>query len=741
MANTRKGLLNNEEEGSTGNISSIRISSPNSSHCLKMKTPLHLHRDLSETTPLYKCEKTAYIQRNRASNSIIRTGLIGLVTSFCTLASIPACTDAMVLTNNNNSNSIQRHAAATSSNLDSSSNALALLNTVRLLREQKSSTSSSSSSSERIITKSKKTQKVQEFAMQKNYQVAPSFSDLNRLHDPNSSSWTSALFDDEDLNAIENNKLSLALLNREEELISDRVHKQLPSVKSLLRTSAGNDVPDMELHLQMEAARVRGKVGGSVAALTFMELHHGVNHKSKIGGRSRDVSTVEKVAMSSLPSQLPVLAAPVLAVRDKVSSNASTRFKTGGSKIRTMKESNGGSGKNDHGKSRKQLKKDDGYCDENIQNGGAKKIMNASNIKRIRTKKVSTIMSTRKALSSQKQKKSPSHVPSTTERVSHEEELQLARIIQRGAALHGLKSKFEQENMRDITRQEWTELAELDSPKELRRLVSNYRKAKNKLVMANMGLVHAVVRSRMGVSGVAGSTTYGGISYEEMVQEGSLGLLRAAELFDPSRGLRFSTYATIWIKGILSNSSVSEAITLPLREKNKWKKIQKSIEEIRAEKGADDSNARSKPTDEEIASQCGLKPDEVKTVMRKMKRTKNVLSLDYQYDSQSRSGVEGGKFDALANDKNLMDDVDLVERLQLRADVVAALTKNLDPREARLMRLRYGLNDGKTRSIADCGEAMGISRQRAQQLAAGCLKKLREADDAESLQEYLLSVA
>ena len=99
------------------------------------------------------------------------------------------------------------------------------------------------------------------------------------------------------------------------------------------------------------------------------------------------------------------------------------------------------------------------------------------------------------------------------------------------------------------------------------------------------------------------------------------------------------------------------------------------------------------------------------------------------------------RFDALSNDKNMMDDVDLVERLQLRADIVAALARNLDPREARLMRLRYGLNDGKTRSISDCAGSMGISKARAQQLAVGCLKKLRQADDAESLQEYLLSVA
>jgi RNA polymerase primary sigma factor len=369
-------------------------------------------------------------------------------------------------------------------------------------------------------------------------------------------------------------------------------------------------------------------------------------------------------------------------------------------------------------------------------------------IKNIQTKNVSNIMTARKSLSTQTpphQQQQQRHTTSLSQpsitRVSHDEEIQLAKIIQRGSELNNIKTNFEKENGgREITRQEWAELAKVESPKELRRIVSDYRKAKNKLVMANMGLVHAVVRTKMKEFG-RGSVSYEGISYEEMVQEGSLGLLRAAELFDPSRGLRFSTYATIWIKGVLGNSSLSEAITLPLREKNKWKKIQQAIEDISAEKAVDKNGVGYKPSEEEIGSRCGMEASEVKTVMTKMKHAKNVLSLDYQYDSRSRSGVETEKFDALSNDKNMMDDDDLVERLQLRADVVAALTRNLDAREARLMRLRYGLNDGKTRSINDCAGAMGISKARAQQLAAGCLKKLREADDAESLQEYLLSVA
>ena len=156
--------------------------------------------------------------------------------------------------------------------------------------------------------------------------------------------------------------------------------------------------------------------------------------------------------------------------------------------------------------------------------------------------------------------------------------MELGKLIQKGVALHKAKLELEATLNRDVTRQEWTEHAGLTSPKELRRQVSDYRRAKQLLVTANMGLVHSVVKQQLHASG-----TKMGITYEELVQEGSLGLLRAAELFDPSRGLRFSTYATIWIKGTLSNSHVKEPIKLPEREKTKWNKIRKAHEELVAE--------------------------------------------------------------------------------------------------------------------------------------------------------------
>jgi RNA polymerase sigma factor (sigma-70 family) len=87
------------------------------------------------------------------------------------------------------------------------------------------------------------------------------------------------------------------------------------------------------------------------------------------------------------------------------------------------------------------------------------------------------------------------------------------------------------------------------------------------------------------------------------------------------------------------------------------------------------------------------------------------------------------------------DDAELAERTGLQADLIAAMARNLDAREARLMRLRYGLSDGVSRSLQECADSMGLSYSRVHQLSKQCLKKLRQAAEAESLEEYLLTIA
>ena len=161
--------------------------------------------------------------------------------------------------------------------------------------------------------------------------------------------------------------------------------------------------------------------------------------------------------------------------------------------------------------------------------------------------------------------------------LTREQEYALANTVQAGTHVHKLKAEYESTHSKPLSKREWAQLANM-SPNELRKLISDYRTAKQALVSSNMGLVHAIVRS------YSRKARYRGVSMDELIQEGSLGLIRAAELFDPARGLRFSTYATIWIKGVLSNaSSLEDVITLPNRERVLWNKIRKVKEDIALE--------------------------------------------------------------------------------------------------------------------------------------------------------------
>jgi RNA polymerase primary sigma factor len=225
-----------------------------------------------------------------------------------------------------------------------------------------------------------------------------------------------------------------------------------------------------------------------------------------------------------------------------------------------------------------------------------------------------------------------------------------------------------------------------------------------------------------------------GITKEELVQEGSLGLMRAAELFDPERGLRFSTYATIWTKASLSNSHLTELVRLPAREKTMWNKIMRAHKDLK-------ENGSKKATVQELAAATGMAVEEVLETQRKMSQAQRVLSLDYEHNAQSRSGTESSSMNTVQNDKAFQEDSDLAEKTRIQADLVSAMTRYLITREARLMRLLHGLSDDRPRSLAECADTMGLSQTRVQQLSKECLKKLRQAAEADSLEEYLLTIA
>ena len=325
---------------------------------------------------------------------------------------------------------------------------------------------------------------------------------------------------------------------------------------------------------------------------------------------------------------------------------------------------------------------------------------------------------------------------SSSTRLNHEEEIELGKMIQHGVSLHKIKAEYEAAHAKRLSRSEWAKIAPgVESASQLRRDVANYRRAKQLLVSANIGLVHAVVKKQYGRMTSSGIT-----SFDELVQEGSLGLMRAAELFDPSKGLRFSTYATIWIKGALSNSHTMENIKIPDRERTKWNKITKAHAQLVEENGLAGDDLHQ-PSLEQVAERVGMTVEELVAHQHKMEQVKQTLSLDYDYKSTSRSGTESQDDNVMEKDKSFQADADLAERVQMQADILETLAKNLNPREARLMRLRYGLTDGKPRTIRECAEAMGIGQSYAQNLNSSSLAKLRKAADLDSLEEYLLTMA
>ncbi|KAL3770781.1 hypothetical protein ACHAW5_008391 [Stephanodiscus triporus] len=301
--------------------------------------------------------------------------------------------------------------------------------------------------------------------------------------------------------------------------------------------------------------------------------------------------------------------------------------------------------------------------------------------------------------------------------LTREREYALARTIRSGARLHNLRAEYESTSSSGvpISKREWAKLAGL-TPNDLRKLISDYRMAKEELVSRNVGPVRAVVRSQY-----ARRAEHRGVPIEELIQEGSLGLIRAAQLFDPSRGLRFSTYATIWIKGVLSNSnSLDEVISLPSREKAIHNKVRRAWEEMAIKTGDGDGAARgggkrpSASSAEELAVRLGMDKSSVEEHLRRMACVTNVLSLDYRYSSSTRSGHSSGDMDEAL----LLARTPAAERAQFRADVVSGLVKNLTERELTLMRLRYGLEDGTEHTVKECAARMGINKEICEVAAA-----------------------
>jgi len=287
-----------------------------------------------------------------------------------------------------------------------------------------------------------------------------------------------------------------------------------------------------------------------------------------------------------------------------------------------------------------------------------------------------------------------SHVPLLT----HEEEVEFAKRMEQG-----------QEAQRKLDR-------DGHDPEErarLKRMIERGQQARRHLIEANTRLVVSIAKKYRGQ----------GLPFMDLIQAGNIGLIRAADKFDYRRGTRFSTHATWWIRQSVTRTlnQQGRTIRIPVHMNDRIRKLHRTAQKLEQDVGR-------RPTPEEIAEELGLEPDEVRWMLRVSWQP---LSLEKPVGDEEDS--ELGTF---IEDKKSPSPSKRAERHLLREQLERMLTA-LTPREARILRLRFGLQGERTHTLREVGEKLGVTRERVRQIERKAFRKLRHPRHSRTLRSYL----
>ena len=292
-----------------------------------------------------------------------------------------------------------------------------------------------------------------------------------------------------------------------------------------------------------------------------------------------------------------------------------------------------------------------------------------------------------------------------------DEEIELARKIADLLQLEELATQFESDKGHYPDTKEWAALVEMPLIKFRRRLMLG-RRAKEKMVQSNLRLVVSIAKKYMNR----------GLSFQDLIQEGSLGLIRAAEKFDHEKGYKFSTYATWWIRQAITRAIAdqSRTIRLPVHLYETISRIKKTTKTLSQEFGR-------KPTEEEIAESMEMTIEKLRFIA---KSAQLPISLETPIGKEEDSRL--GDF-IEADIENPEQDV---AKNLLREDLEGVLA-TLSPRERDVLRLRYGLDDGRMKTLEEIGQIFDVTRERIRQIEAKALRKLRHPNRNGVLKEYI----
>ncbi|MEL6779125.1 MAG: RNA polymerase sigma factor, RpoD/SigA family [Cyanobacteria bacterium J06597_16] len=294
-----------------------------------------------------------------------------------------------------------------------------------------------------------------------------------------------------------------------------------------------------------------------------------------------------------------------------------------------------------------------------------------------------------------------------------DEEIELARQVRIIVELEERSEEMAQDLGRRPTLAELAESFSCTEP-QLKQRLRKARSAKRRMIRSNLRLVVSIAKRYLNR----------GVPFLDLIQEGALGLNRAAEKFDPDKGYKFSTYAYWWIRQGITRTIANDArtIRLPIHIVEKLNKLKKAHRELRKE-------LQRSPTEAEVAAALEMTPEQLRILQQVQRKS---LSLNHRVGKG-----EDTELMELLEDGNSLSPESQISESMMRQEISDVLTEVLSEREKEIIALRYGLTTGETHTLEEVGRIFQLSRERVRQIQTKAMRKLRRPQVASRLKNWL----